>query len=255
MEYSDRIQALASFLLKNSLYDEYSYLCKFASDEPTDDDIVATTLVKEASVDGEDGMKAVHQVIMNRVANTKMTAKQIVLEKGDDDVHQFSCWNDISNIKAAVDSERDTVSYVENKVKVKNFDIALRIVSNGDGHSAVGSSTHYYTDDVPDWAVKPEDCTYNIQGNMATKDKEDLINYIAANPKSSQTADGKEILGCCRIGSPCWEEIVVVGSHVFGTDWSSSTYLPEGTDQCYKGCHNSAERGYGIRRWPRYRKK
>jgi len=257
MEYSDRIQALASFLLKNSLYDEYNYLCKFASDEPTDDDIVAATLVKEASVDGEEGMKAVHQVIMNRAGNASMTKKAVVLEKGDDGVYQFSCWNGIGEKarKAVVDKERATVSYVENKKKVKKFDIALRIVEGKEGNSDVGASTHYYTDDVPDWATDPEDCVYNTQGDMTTK--RELSKFPESAKINIKTPDGsvvsKNILGYCRKGNPCWKFIANVGSHTFGIDYSSSKYLRDGVDQCYKDRHNEAERGYGIYRWPRYR--
>ncbi len=250
METERKIDGLSAFLLESKLYDEYNYLRKFAADELSETDVVAATLVKEASVDGEEGMRAVNQVIMNRARNSSMSPKEVVLEKDKDGVSQFSCWNGISDIKAAVDAERGVISRREKDgEEVLNFNIALSIVSNNLGSSDVGGSTHYYTGDTPSWASEPKDCFYNDGGKMSTKrGPTDVF------PDSTKAEDGSNVLGYCREGNPCWKFIKEVGSHKFGIDYSNSNYLPKGVDQCFKGKHNDQERGYGIWRWPRYRK-
>ena len=248
MDIEDKIKSLSAFLLKERLYDEYNYLRKVASEQPSDNDIVAATLVKEASVDRENGMTAVHQVIMNRAANTGMSAKEVVLEKDSSGVSQFSCWNNVDDIKSSVDAERGVVSYIDDDGKeVSNFNVALLIVSEEKGNEAVKEATHYYTGEAPSWAVAPSDCFYNNGGKMNTKNKSPTNDF----PESTKAKDGSNILGYCEQGNPCWKLIGEVGSHIFGIDYSNSKYLPKGTEQCYKDSHDG--RGYGIWRWPRYR--
>lgn len=110
-----------------------------------DIDVVAATLIGEAGGEGEVGMQAVLNVIMNRSKNDFNNAAKVCLKKW-----QFSVWND----------QRNNINgYIKEKKKHSRWDVALKLIDkarNGTLSDITGGATFYVNPRVedPDWRKK-----------------------------------------------------------------------------------------------------
>jgi putative nucleotidyltransferase with HDIG domain len=108
--------------------------------------IVATTLWGEARGEGEKGMQAVMNVIMNRVKGDFKKAKDIVLA-----YHQFSMWNDVT------DPETTALAAARKYREDESWQKAIRIVdlaASGKLPDITGGATFYFNPKKasPSWA-------------------------------------------------------------------------------------------------------
>jgi N-acetylmuramoyl-L-alanine amidase len=121
-------------------------------DTASDEDIMARTLCGEARSEGDQGMIAVANVIMNRVAKGGWwgdTVKDVCLKP-----YQFSCWNEndpnravILNLDAGYSIYRDALGIAQQACAGSLTDI-----TNG--------STSYYAKGTPEpkWAFGKDTC-------------------------------------------------------------------------------------------------
>lgn len=110
-----------------------------------DIDIVAATLIGEAGGEGEIGMQAVLNVIMNRSKNNFNNASKVCLKPW-----QFSVWNDQKN---------NINGYIKEKKKHSRWSIALKLIDkarNGKLPDITGGATFYVNPKVedPEWRKK-----------------------------------------------------------------------------------------------------
>jgi len=110
-----------------------------AAQEPTHQDIIASTLILEAGGEYSRGaMEAVHEVIYNRSIKRNKSMSDICLQKW-----QFSCWNG-KNIE-------------ENVAKAKNhsrWNKAMKIILSQNITNFTNGADHYHANyiDKPYWA-------------------------------------------------------------------------------------------------------
>ena len=108
---------------------------KIPKTAPTDDEIVAMTLLGEGGSGwGVPIMKEVFAVIKNRAECRGKSLKEIVLEK-----NQFSYWNS---------RDPGIVFYSKMGKDHSMFERALQIVEKEEAAASVGKSTHYYVFDT-----------------------------------------------------------------------------------------------------------
>tara|TARA_B100000131_G_scaffold322812_1_gene378194 strand:- start:982 stop:1692 length:711 start_codon:yes stop_codon:yes gene_type:complete len=234
MEYGNKVRALATFLNSGGYSEEYSYLCKIAN-IATEKEVLAATLVGEASVEGKLGMQSVYQVIMNRANSAGKTKKQIVL-----DPEQFSCWNEINT-----SNNSEVMSYIDGKRSIPGgkWDLAMSVVESEEGNEELSEALHYYTGDTPYWAEEPSKCVYKVDGGSLSEE----MDYDQTPDPHSEGNNGKNILGHCNEGNPCWKFIKQVGSHIFGINYADG--------DVYKGrkCYYDREKDYNLDRWAKNR--
>jgi hypothetical protein len=235
MGYSGRIQALAEFLEAHGHKQECAYLYKIADDAASDNDVLAATLVGEASVEGEAGMKAVYQVIKNRAKEAELSKREVVLMP-----EQFSCWNDTDT-----SSNSKVNSYVSSKKNVPGgkWEQAMSVVSADGGNDDLVEALHYYTGDVPYWAEEPSKCVYKVNSGPISVE----VDYDSTPDPHSEENSGKNILGHCNNGNPCWKFIKTVGSHTFGINYADGSV--------YRGrkCYYDGDKEYNLNRWAKNR--
>jgi hypothetical protein len=90
-------------------------------------EILASSLVLEASSEGKIAMSAVYEVICNRAETRHLTKEQVVLQ-----YRQFSCWNS-GNIPRKIEIAKND----------KNWDIAMQIVLNNNKTDFVKGAEFY----------------------------------------------------------------------------------------------------------------
>jgi len=104
--------------------------------------IVIATLYGEARDEGEAGMHAVMNVIMNRSGGDSNKAKNVVLAR-----KQFSCWNGIGNPAAnaieLADSLRNDKSSSDGKMYMEAVRLYTRARKN-ELDDITGGATHYF---------------------------------------------------------------------------------------------------------------
>ena len=193
MEDNGRIKRLIEYLESHGHPEEASYLIKLA-DQPTEDErYVAATLMGEArgEADVDRAMKAVYTTILNRKKVTGRTMKDIVLAK-----KQYSYWNMYTN--DSNDSEKPALGIAKMESAEKSlWDKAIKIAKGGEMSrlDEVSTATHYFNPAKakPSWAspIVLQDGSYKLDRT------------------------GENV-----IGAPCWEEIIIIGNHKFGTDYS-----------------------------------
>ena len=108
-------------------------------------DIMARTLYGEARGEGERGMQAVANVIMNRVKAASWygaSVKDVCLKP-----YQFSCWNSNDPNRAIILSATDAQLKTARKVAEQAINGTLKDITGG--------ATHYYADSIaaPYWAA------------------------------------------------------------------------------------------------------
>ena len=115
----------------------------FANSEP--ERIFALTILGEARNQGQDGMRAVAQVILNRSKDRGIAPDAVCMQQG-----QFDCWNHFN-----VNAWRECP-------KASNVADALAAFVCNDidvGKDLIGDRTHYYAHDTcfPYWAESATD--------------------------------------------------------------------------------------------------
>lgn len=108
--------------------------------------IVAATLWLEARGEGEQGMQAVMNVIMNRAGGDFSKTRSVVLKP-----KQFSCWNGVSN------PAKETVELSKSHGKEAPFKTAVKLVDQamkGRLEDITNGATHYFNPKQvkPSWA-------------------------------------------------------------------------------------------------------
>lgn len=110
--------------------------------------IVAATLTGEARGEGEKGMQAVLNVLMNRLKYAKETdlnkLKDVSLAK-----KQFSIWNKLT-------TDEDKAAFVNRMRKTPQWATAIKLIENaknGKLPDITGNATFYHTNKIePDWS-------------------------------------------------------------------------------------------------------
>ena len=110
--------------------------------------IVVVTLWMEARGEGEQGMQAVMNTIMNRSKGNFENSRRVVLKP-----KQFSCWNGISN------PEQKTIDISKKHRNEKEFQIAIKLVDaamKGKLKDITDGATHYFNPHkvLPTWSKK-----------------------------------------------------------------------------------------------------
>lgn len=102
-------------------------------------ELVTSVLILEAANQGERGMQAVFEVLLNRAKSSKIES----IYKEARKPKQFSCLNKISDETAITRAKKSPV-----------WPTAWRIVSAGRNENLVRGATHYYADWIaePPWA-------------------------------------------------------------------------------------------------------
>jgi N-acetylmuramoyl-L-alanine amidase len=118
----------------------------------TDEDILARTLCGEARGEGDTGMKAVANVVMNRVAHPRWwghDVKGVCLKP-----FQFSCWNVGDPNRAVILNLDDTFSIYRDAIDIARQAIAGNLPDATDG------ATSYYARGTPEprWASGKDAC-------------------------------------------------------------------------------------------------
>jgi spore germination cell wall hydrolase CwlJ-like protein len=117
-----------------------------------DDDILARTIAGEARGEGDLGMKAVANVVMNRVANPcwwGTTVKEVCLKP-----YQFSCW-------LANDPNRAIILHLDDGFVIYNEALAIaQQACAGTLDDITNGATSYYAAGTPEpkWAVGKTPC-------------------------------------------------------------------------------------------------
>lgn len=122
-----------------------------SADRATSIDILARTIWGEARGEGEQGMHAVANVIMNRVARPGWWGKCVASVCQKD--RQFSCWNagDPNREKLLSISDDDSAFLIAQRIAAKAVDGVLSDKTN--------SATHYHTRAImPYWAKAETPC-------------------------------------------------------------------------------------------------
>lgn len=110
-------------------------------------DIIIATLVGEASVDGINGMMAIHSVIRNRAAHSGKSLEEICLEP-----KQFSMWNG-----STPQSRQKIISDFKN-AQGGMWQKAAQVANSAHADITMGS-THYYLKSIkPYWASGKNPC-------------------------------------------------------------------------------------------------
>lgn len=112
-------------------------------------DVVARTLWGEARGEGDDGMVAVANVIMNRVKSPiswwGATPGTVALKKW-----QFSVWNDNDPNRVLIENVTDDDPQFARALQI------AKMAVEGDLPDLTGGATHYHTPAVnPPWASSP----------------------------------------------------------------------------------------------------
>jgi spore germination cell wall hydrolase CwlJ-like protein len=105
----------------------------------SDEELLAAVLIAEAGGEGEVGIRAVYEVIQNRVIERDLTPAQVVRQR-----FQFSCLNNTN--EAALVARASTHL---------RWGFALRTVREGWAGDLVRGATHYHTSDLnprPFWS-------------------------------------------------------------------------------------------------------
>lgn len=131
--------------------------------------VIAATLYLEARGEGERGMHAVLNVILNRANGDFSKAKEVALKP-----KQFSAWNSISN------PQQKTIDIYQNlrgksTADAKAFQVAIKLVSSalqGNLKDITGGATFYFNPKKvnPVWAKKMKR-TIRIGNHDFYKDK------------------------------------------------------------------------------------
>ena len=124
----------------------------------TDEDILARTICGEARGEGEQGMQAVANVIMNRTDKPGWwgtTIKDVCLKP-----YQFSCWN-------VDDPNRPIILNLDENYSIYNDAMAIaQNASNGSLPDITDGATNYYAKGIPEpkWAAGKTPCA--VIGNQ-----------------------------------------------------------------------------------------
>ena len=118
----------------------------------SDDDILARTLFGEARGEGDAGMQAVANVIVNRAAQPcwwGATVKEVCLKP-----YQFSCWNAGDPNRSVIIALGDT-----NSIYTDALDIARGAI-DGSLPDITNGATSYYAKGTPEpkWAFGKDSC-------------------------------------------------------------------------------------------------
>jgi N-acetylmuramoyl-L-alanine amidase len=117
-----------------------------------DDDVLARTICGEARGEGDMGMQAVANVIMNRVAHPGWeghTVKEVCLKP-----YQFSCWN-------VGDPNRPIILNLDSSFSIYNEALLIaRQTISGTLSDLTNGATSYYAKGTrePNWAFGKDPC-------------------------------------------------------------------------------------------------